>query len=332
MPEAVIKFETEADRKAKWIAERRTCITGTDVAAILGISKWSSPIQVYLDKKGLVEVPENEPMRWGRRLERPILDGYADFYGIPLKYADPWTLHKVPDFPLLGASLDAIRIVDGAPVDAKNTRQRTEEWGEDGSDQIPVYYASQLAIQMMATRSNFADLAVLFSGQAFATFRVFADKETEDMIKERVSVWWERHIVQDIPPDVDGSTSSSDYLKKKFARAALVTKEATPEVMEWIKERQIAARIEKEGKEKKILFENYIKNYLGDACAIPGILSWKNNKDGTDVNWEAVACSVVHDLRIQWPNEAERIQQCFEMFLAQYTESTIGARVLRFSK
>ena len=42
----LITEQPEAERRSAWLADRRTCVTGTDVAAILGVSKWSSPVQV----------------------------------------------------------------------------------------------------------------------------------------------------------------------------------------------------------------------------------------------------------------------------------------------
>ena len=63
----------EAARKEAWLSERRKHITGTDVAAILGLSRFKTPLRVWLEKKGEIEPDENEAMRWGKRLERVIL-------------------------------------------------------------------------------------------------------------------------------------------------------------------------------------------------------------------------------------------------------------------
>lgn len=43
--------ETQIDR-ADWLAARRTGIGGSDVAPILGLSKWRSPLDVYMVKRG----------------------------------------------------------------------------------------------------------------------------------------------------------------------------------------------------------------------------------------------------------------------------------------
>ena len=318
---------TESQRREAWLADRRTCITGTDVAAILGLSRFSSPVQVYLDKKGLAEVQENEAMRWGKRLERPILEAYAEAQQVAITFADPFTLHRVPGFPIMGASLDAVR-EDGAPVDAKNTRHRSGDWGEDGTDQIPVYYAAQLAVQMMVQDAPFADLAVLFSGQELATFRVHRDLETEAIIRERVAVWWERHIVHDIPPDPDGSESSTRWLAKRFAKHTDAVREATPEVIEWVRQRQEAYTAEKDAKALKQEAENHIKAFLGEAQAIPGLVTWKNNRPGKDVNYEGAYLALISALE---QNRTQPVRDLAQRILDQHTTPTPGARVLRFT-
>ena len=53
-----------------WLDVRKTGIGGSDVAAVLGISPWKSPLDVFLDKTGKsAPEPENDAMYWGTRLE-----------------------------------------------------------------------------------------------------------------------------------------------------------------------------------------------------------------------------------------------------------------------
>ena len=171
---AIEPTEREA-RKAAWLAERRTCITATDVAKILGFSKFGGPIDVYLDKIG--ELPELDqsaaPLAWGRRMEPIILQAYHEECA-PLLIEPPYTLRRSVVEPLIGATLDACRVrplerfdsiftnsndLDGRPGDAKNVRHQTAEWGDDGTDRIPLYYATQLVVQMFVVAAARADLA-----------------------------------------------------------------------------------------------------------------------------------------------------------------------------
>lgn len=308
-----------AERKAAWLEDRRTCITGTDLAGILGLSRYSSPLTVWLDKMGLSEPKEeNAAMRWGKRLERSILEAYGEAQGLEMTYADPYTLHRVPGFHLLGASLDGIR-PDGAPVDAKNTRKRGSDWGDDGSDVVPVHYAAQISAQCMVQGSEFGDLAVLFSGQDFSSFRIHRDKDAEDTIRERVQSWWTRHMVHGIRPTADGSDACTAYLKSKFARGTEAVKEATPEVMTWIQRRAEADARLKAAKAEKDEAENLIKAYLGEASAIPGVLSWRNNKDSQGFDFEGAWS----ELTSKMPSTV------WQGILDRHLTTKPGARVLR---
>ena len=64
---------TDAQRAA-----RRHGLGGSDVAAVLGLDPWRSPLDVYVDKVEGSQRTENAPMQWGNRLEAPIADAYAE--------------------------------------------------------------------------------------------------------------------------------------------------------------------------------------------------------------------------------------------------------------
>jgi putative phage-type endonuclease len=286
--------ETMEQRRNGWLEERRKAIGGTDVAAILGLSKWSSPMQVWLNKRGMTEASDNPQMAWGRRLERPILEGYADHVGHPITFANPYEFLKSPVVKVLGASLDA-RWADGdqRPVDAKNIRWKNQQdFGEAGSDIIPIYYACQLAVQMHVTDTPTADLAVLFSGQQLEVFTLYRDMEVESMILEKVEAWWERHIVQGIPPEVDGSKATTEYLTRRFQKNSDLILPATPEALEAAKRlAEVRARA-KEVETEQARLENILKGIIGESAGIAGVCTWKKAQDSSSTDWKAVAAEL----------------------------------------
>jgi putative phage-type endonuclease len=71
----------------EWLAARRTGIGGSDIAAILGLSPWRTPLDVYRDKVDGAEQPETEAMRWGRLLEDVIAREYAVRAGVRIQRA-----------------------------------------------------------------------------------------------------------------------------------------------------------------------------------------------------------------------------------------------------
>jgi putative phage-type endonuclease len=320
---------TDAERKAAWLDKKVHSIGGTDAAAILGLNRYRSPIQVWLEKKGLVDtVQENDAMRWGKKLERPILEAYSDMVGHPVTFADPYEFIQSKHLPVLGCSLDARwQDCDHRPVDAKNTRQRTSDWGDPGSDVFPVHYQIQLCVQMHVTDTPMADLAVLFSGSDLQQYTIHRDMDLESAMLERLHVWWQRHIVEGIQPDADGSDSCTKYIRKRFARSTEKVADATPEVIDWVRRRKEAVELIKVHEEVKAEMENLICAYLGDAEEIPGVLSWKNNKDSSKTDEKSYIVELeAHLLKAGFT--AEQIKG----FRTAYTIQTKGARVLRFQR
>lgn len=310
---------SEIEKKGLWLEDRKTLITGTNLACILGLSKFGGSMSVWLEKKGKLEVQDNEAMFSGRLFEKPILEAYSKINEIPINYADSYKVIRVPDFDLLGATLDARWAYgDKRPVDAKNIRIKSSEFGEKGSDVIPIYYQTQLAVQMMACNTEYAELAVCFSGQDHYRYVLERDRSIEDAIKEKVQEWWNRYIIGNEMPEADASDSCTDYIRSRFKKAESgLIKEPTEEILETIKMRKEAAEAEKEAEKIKIELDNKIKCFMGEAESIPGVLTWKNNKDSEKVNWEEVALSFANE-----PN--------FNIIKEKYTETKTGARVLRF--
>ena len=58
--------------REEWLAERNKGIGGSDIATILGLSKWKSPLQLFLEKTGKVvaeDLSDKEVIYWGNVLE-----------------------------------------------------------------------------------------------------------------------------------------------------------------------------------------------------------------------------------------------------------------------
>lgn len=210
-----------APDRTTWLAERRTGIGGSDVAAILGLSKWRTPLDVYLDKRGEgVDQPDNDAMRWGRYLEPAVRQAYADQTGHEVRVLDQMVRHPAHEFMV--ANLDGFV----APRDAikrifeAKTARTADGWGEPGSDQIPQPYLLQVQHYMEVTGFAVADVAVLIGGSDFRIYEVPADPELQEMIVDAAADFWSRVQRGDPPEPVTvsdavarwGRTSKSDIV------------------------------------------------------------------------------------------------------------------------
>ena len=82
-PYTQVRFDGSPDEvNAKWERARRGGIGGSDVAAIMGISKYRSPYEVWLEKTGRVEpkdISGKQAVEWGNRLEDTVARKFAEF-------------------------------------------------------------------------------------------------------------------------------------------------------------------------------------------------------------------------------------------------------------
>jgi len=90
------------------LLERRKGIGGSDVAAILGLSQWKTPIDVYNEKVNN-EYPIATPrMRWGIRLENAIATEYKEQTGRKIRKCHKIIRHK--KYPFLLGNIDRVII------------------------------------------------------------------------------------------------------------------------------------------------------------------------------------------------------------------------------
>lgn len=313
------KTETE---KAAWLEKRKHYVTGTDAGKLIGVSPWGSKFAVWLDKTGrAAPVVETPAMKAGKKFESAILQTYAEEMNCKLEHVDGYNLITCDKYPRLGASLDGWNHDLKIPVDAKNIKWKNEKWGDAWTDQFPEYYKAQLQVQMMVTGATFAHLAVMFSGQDFFIYSMEYDEEMAQKILDATEEFWP-YVENDQMPEADGSDEATEYIKSEFAMGdAAAVKDPTEEILEALKGLQKAKLDEKDALDRKTEFENRIKLYMGDATAIKGVCTWKNNKDSVKTDWEQVASVALASM------SAEDQKKLID----SYTTTKPGARVLRIT-
>ena len=133
----------------EWHAARRWRIGGSEIAQVMGWSRFGSRDDLLAAKLTPVDKPPTRAMLRGTVLEPSVLSWGAARHGY--QYADGSDgtyLHGVYDWAL--ANPDAIADSDSGErvlIEVKTTTDRSEEmgWGRAGTDQIPLYYRAQVA-------------------------------------------------------------------------------------------------------------------------------------------------------------------------------------------
>ena len=203
----------------EWLAARRLGIGGSDAPAILGVSPWLTPFDVWADKTGLQDgvVVETEPMRWGTIMEPLVRAEYERVTGLCVHVVGDIQRH--PQHPWMLGSLDG-RAEDGRIVEIKTTRNG-QGWGEPGTDEIPLHYLPQVHHYLIVTGAPLADVVVLIGGSDFRIYHVEPDPELHGQIIEAEAQFWDR-VQRQQPPE---AVTLRDAVRRwgRLERAGAVT-------------------------------------------------------------------------------------------------------------
>jgi len=187
-------------QRAEWLIERRTGIGASDAAAAVGLSKWKTPLELWMDKKGEYSFEGNEATRWGGLLEPVVRQEAADRLGITIEVPNRIIRHPTVSFAI--ATVDGIGFPSHGPkrMYEGKTARSADGWGEPGSAEIPQDYFFQCQHGMFVTRLEVTDVAVLIGGSDFRLYEVPADPDFQKMLIEQEAEFW--NLVQsNTPPE-----------------------------------------------------------------------------------------------------------------------------------
>lgn len=284
-----------------WHDARRTGIGGSDVAALLGLSKWKTPLAVYLEKLGEAPAQEdNSAMQWGRYLEPVIRQAYADRTGREVRV--PTTLLRSAEHDFMIANVDGLT-EDRRIFEAKTARSGAE-WGESGSDQIPQAYLLQVQHYMAVANFKVADVAVLIAGSDFRIYEVPADEALQAMLIDAEAEFWQR-VQRREPPE---PTSVADAVAKwthSVDRSVTATLEAQQavEALRWIREQRAALDIDEEAPKSVVLLEmGDAERLVDDAGKV--LVTWKTGKGSKRLD-AALLKAQMPDIYAEFAREGE---------------------------
>ena len=262
----------------EWLEDRRKGIGGSDVATILGLNKYKSVYQLWLEKTDQIEVTsaQSEAAYWGNTLEEVVAEEFSKRTGKKVRRRNKVFEHS--KYPFLRANIDRDIVGENAVLECKTANQfLANEWDED---EIPIQYICQVQHYMNVLNLDYVYFAVLIGGQKFVWKKMERDQELIDMITEKLVAFWTENVEKGIEPAIDGLKATSDFLTQRY----LDTDESETELNAAFDEK-IANLTRLKGDKKIIeenitLLENELKQALGKSDATIGItpnniVSWK---------------------------------------------------------
>jgi len=285
--------------KLEWLKERQKGIGGSDVGAILGVNKWKTPFQVYLEKtEELTETDtQSEAAYWGDQFEEVVAKEFEKRTGKKVRRDRRHFRHK--DYPFMVANIDRRVVGENAILECKTANQfLAKEWD---SEEIPDSYLLQVQHYLAVTGAEKGYIAVLIGGQRFIWKEIERDEELINMMIEKEKDFW--NLVQNkIPPALDGTSAAEKYLNKKFARAEKDSETPLDAKYKKLIEDYFSYKVTAENfKEKAKEIENNIKLELGKS-EIGSIDKYR-------VNWKQVVSNRVDNkvLKSDYPEIYEKV-------------------------
>lgn len=210
--------ETKDLSEKDWKEIRKKYIGGSDIAAIAGVNPFQSSVDVYLDKMSLVEKPQNEKMKWGKLLEPVVAKQYAESHP-STRVQNCFAILQSSDFDFATANIDRlIQLPKNKNGDSRFDsckgngilEVKTTSWAKawEGGE-IPDMYYCQIQWYLGITKLQWADFAVLASGNEYLEFgTVSHDPQFFDSLLKLADKFIQDHIKKETPPIPKGHTST----------------------------------------------------------------------------------------------------------------------------
>lgn len=302
------------------LGDRRTYLGASDVGAIIGVSPFTSPIELWQLKVGQTEQDVSDAMRMGTLLEDAVCQLYEERTGYRTQRRNAPYIH--PDHDFIQGHVDRIIVGERGGMDSKVSAYGPG-YGEEGTDQVPPHVRVQMALYMGLSERTWWDVALL-RDMRLRVYRLHHDPELYGQLVAVAVDFWHEHVQTGIPPAIDGTEEYRRFLSARFPADDGLEMVATPELALLVDELAGVKQDAKHLETRQTLIENRIRAAMGDASVLlapAGKVTWKKNKDSARIDWKGVA----EELALVVPTDA------WATAVEARTETTTGARVLRFT-
>ena len=188
--------------RTQWLARRRKGLGSSDIAAIMGLSPFQTPLDIYRSKMGEVEEELTPPMLRGIYLEDVAVQLYVEKTGRRVRRVP---LRQHPTHPMLLASADrqvlsdVTKITPTAALEVKCPGVHVfREIKDCGLRDYMILQMQHEALVYGYPQTSSA----IFNAELFELiyFDLESDYKLQAQIVKAAVSWWQEHIEQRVPP------------------------------------------------------------------------------------------------------------------------------------
>jgi putative phage-type endonuclease len=272
--------------------KRQQYCGGSDIAGIIGVSPWATPVSVW-DRKmqqqeARVSGGKKKLFQRGKVWEQVVgemLVAQLEAEEFQVKVINTNKRYIDPDVPYFAAEIDYELEIAGLPgiinAELKTVHPNAaREWGDPDNDETaaPVQYLAQCQWGLGVTGREVCILAPLFGADSLSIYVVKRDETIITGMRAQAIEFWQNHIVPKIPPEPRTLSDVAKLFKIEGDSELIADENIIRGLMRY---RAIEAEIEaRETERDSIEFD--LKCAMRDATAIvqPGLkkalATWKS--------------------------------------------------------
>jgi len=256
---------------------RRNHIGSSDAPAIMGLSPWGTPTDIFYSKRPDLVNPNftgeerksTDAIAAGNYLEDSILRYASDNLGVEL-IRNQFRVSKGPDKGILSATFDALVKDRNEAVEAKTTgityfisRDQADLWGEPDTNEVPDYYLIQCHHQILTGNLDRVWLFALIGGRGFVRYRIDRSEPICKALGDSLMDWWEAHVIPGVPPDptVLPPESLIRSVRPTEGKVIDLDNEALALIAEW----EAAKELTKDAEKNEGILRLKVEMVMGDA-------------------------------------------------------------------
>ncbi|EBI2485769.1 hypothetical protein FLF78_10220 [Listeria monocytogenes] len=275
--------------RTQWLLTRRQGIGGSDAGIIMGLNKYKTAFELWLDKTGQVLPDESagEAAYWGNQMEEVVAKEFEKRTGKKVRRSNMMYQHSEHDFML--ANVDRFIVGEDALLECKTaSAYLAKEWD---SDEVPATYLVQIQHYLAVTGKSKAYVAVLIGGNKFIWKEIDRDEELINQIIAFELDFWETNVKGQLAPALDGSSAAEKYLKDRFAKSEDKQIILPKTFNEYLTERANLERDIKLLETRKKEIDNNIKGHMESAE--------KALSDNYEVSWKSMTSKRVDTKKLK---------------------------------
>lgn len=268
-PTGVRVLSADEDRET-WLKARREYLCSSDMAAVLGVTEYSTPLHVYLSKRG--EAPEDsagEAALWGNLLEDVVAREWCRRNRSVIRRVG---LVRHQERVWQACTLDRVvkECPDGLGHCALEIKTRSAFLAGKWKRDIPDDVLAQVVWAMETCGYSHMHVAVLIGGQDYRQYVVKRDPQLASDIVAAGQRFWTENVMAGIEPTVTGHGEALAGLydalhpdREGVQRISDLDDQI--DALHWMREYELGRVMEKRGEKRKKDARAQLLRLLGPA-------------------------------------------------------------------